>query len=77
MTLREISAQYRSQEMALKQRIAKLETEKAGENNPREYAKLLHRLGYLYEMRREARDIAVLLERYYERGYRRNGRYTL
>ena len=27
--------------------------------------------------RREARDLAVLLEHYYERGYRRNDRYTI
>ena len=27
--------------------------------------------------RREARELAVLCERYYERGYCRNGKYTL
>lgn len=31
----------------------------------------------LSTMLREARELAVLTERYYERGYRRNAKYTL
>ena len=31
----------------------------------------------LRAMGREARELAVLCERYYERGYCRNGKYTL
>ena len=38
---------------------------------------LTRRIGTLQILWREARDQAVLLEHYYERGYRRNGRYTL
>ena len=34
-------------------------------------------LAYMYTMLREARELAVLTERYYERGYRRNAKYTL
>ena len=35
------------------------------------------RIRMLTAMWREARDLAVLTDRYYERGYRRNVRYTL
>ena len=35
------------------------------------------RIRMLRMMWREARDLAVLTERYYERGYRRNAKYTL
>ena len=35
------------------------------------------RIRMLTDMWREARDLAVLCERYYERGYCRNGKYTL
>lgn len=35
------------------------------------------RIRLLRAMGREARELAVLCERYYERGYCRNGKYTL
>ena len=35
------------------------------------------RIRLLRAMCREARELAVLCERYYERGYCRNGKYTL
>ena len=35
------------------------------------------RIQTLQTIWRETRDLAVLLEHYYERGYRRNARYTL
>ena len=35
------------------------------------------RIRMLTAMWREARDLAVLCERYYDRGYRRNGKYTI
>ena len=35
------------------------------------------RIRILSAMWREARDLAVLTDRYYERGYRRNVRYTI
>ena len=34
-------------------------------------------LAYMYTMLREARELAVLCERYYDRGYRRNVKYTI
>lgn len=76
MTLFELSKDYRAHANALQGRITELkahypiapEWEKPG---------LEERIRMLSAMWREARDIAVLCERYYERGYRRNGRYTL
>ena len=38
---------------------------------------LNERIHMLSTMLREARELAVLTERYYERGYRRNAKYTL
>ena len=42
-----------------------------------ERCRMAERIHMLTAMWREARDLAVLTERYYERGYRRNARYTL
>lgn len=75
MTLKELAVQYRTQARVLQDRISLLEKEGAKEGG--QTAQLAYRLQCLTEMWREARDIAVLLERYYERGYRRNGRYSL
>ena len=38
---------------------------------------LAERIRMLSTMFREARELAVLTERYYERGYRRNVKYTI
>ena len=35
------------------------------------------RIHMLSTMLREARELAVLTERYYDRGYRRNAKYTI
>ena len=77
MTLQELSVQCRSEAAVLRSRIIELrqrQREAGGSSTP---ANLDGRIRALEEIWRENRDIAVLLERYYERGYRRNGRYTL
>ena len=38
---------------------------------------LQDRIRMLSTMLREARELAVLMERYYDRGYRRNAKYTI
>lgn len=78
MTLLELSVQYRAQADALRARIALLEGTPP-EQGPGEAGALLlqARVHMLRTMWREARDLAVLTARYYERGYRRNDRYTL
>ena len=47
------------------------------DEDPAERANLEGRIWTLEVLWRETRDQAVLLERYYERGYHRNEKYTL
>lgn len=77
MTLLELSKEYRAQADALRGRILELQLLWAKCANQRLRSSLAERIRLLTAMRREARDLAVLCERYYERGYRRNERYTL
>ena len=77
MTLAELSLEYRAHAKALDLRICQLEylLEQAG--NADERCQLQDRIRMLSVMLREARDLAVLTERYYDRGYHRNAKYTL
>lgn len=77
MTLREMSVEYRAQVQVLRDRIQELEQARAASGDPGERSRLEGRIHLLTTIWRETRDQAVLLERYYERGYRRNGRYTI
>lgn len=77
MTLREISVSYRAQAQLLRSRIRELEAKHKQTTDKDERLRLQCRIGMLQSLWRETRDQAVLLERYYERGYRRNARYTL
>lgn len=77
MTLQEMSVEYRAQAQVLRGRIKELEAARQKTEDPVEREKLWVRIWALDALWRETRDQAVLLERYYERGYRRNARYTL
>ena len=66
MTLLELSAEYRAHAQALDLRLVELR--QALEQTRDEGERVLLR---------EARELAVLTQRYYERGYRRNAKYTL
>lgn len=77
MTLQEMSVTYRTQAQRLRERIRTLEAAGRQAENRTERERLLGRALALTPIWRETRDLAVLLERYYERGYRRNDRYTL
>ena len=77
MTLQELSTQYRREATVLRSRIVELRQKQRAQPDSAQRTGLEGRIRPLEEMWRENRDIAVLLERYYERGYRRNGRYTL
>ena len=77
MTLQEMGAAYRDQARVLEKRIRELEAARAGTEEKKEQDRLAGRISLLQTICRETRDLAVLLERYYERGYRRNERYTL
>lgn len=76
MTLMELSTEYRDHARALRGRIVELKERQKGAEEW-ERLPLEQRIKMLETMWREARDLAVLTERYYERGYRRNAKYTL
>ena len=77
MTLREMSVEYRAQAQALRGRMRELEKAWKQTEDPAERDNLEGRIWTLGVLWRETRDQAVLLERYYERGYHRNEKYTL
>ena len=77
VTLQEMAVEYRAQAEVLQTRIRSLEEARSQASTPAERAQLSSRIWDLQAIWRETRDLAVLLERYYERGYRRNARYTL
>ena len=77
MTLAELSLEYRAHAHALDLRICQREhlLEHTGDADRR--CQLQDRIRMLSTMLREARELAVLTERYYDRGYRRNAKYTI
>ena len=77
MTLAELSVEYRAHAHALDLRIAQLEHRLKGAKNADQRCLLQDRIRMLSTMLREARELAVLTERYYDRGYRRNAKYTI
>lgn len=77
MTLKELSVEYRAHARALDLRICQLEFRLAQSGDLDERGRLEERIRMLSVMLREARELAVLTERYYDRGYRRNAKYTI
>ena len=77
MTLMELSVEYRNHARDLTERIHQLERRLEETRDHRERDQLADRIRILSTMAREARELAVLTERYYDRGYRRNAKYTL
>ena len=77
MTLQELSIEYRAHAQALDLRIVQLQGRLAQSADPVEISLLQERIHMLSTMLREARELAVLTEHYYDRGYRRNAKYTL
>lgn len=77
MTLAEMSVQYRQQARVLRGRIEELRQTRARTKEIWKREELSGRILQLESLWRETRALAVLLEHYYDRGYRRNGHYTL
>ncbi len=77
MTLRELSVEYRAHARLLDLRISQLNARLEECRDEGERCQLQERIHMLSTMLREARELAVLTERYYDRGYRRNARYTV
>ena len=77
MTLLELSVEYRTNADALRERALLLEQRQRETWDEAQRVCLADRIKLLRTMWREARDLAVLCERYYDRGYRRNVKYTV
>lgn len=77
MTLQELSLEYRAHAKALDERIKQLEIALEQSSDPLEVCLFQERIHMLSIMLREARDLAVLTEHYYDRGYHRNAKYTV
>lgn len=76
MTLLEMSREYRYQEEQFRIRIAQLRQLRKT-CSPSQRFRLDRRISELTALRRETRELATLLEHYYERGYYKRGKYTL
>ena len=77
MTLQELSVEYRAHARELDLRICQPQYRLERTEDPEESCQLQDRIRMLSTMLREARELAVLTERYYDRGYRRNAKYTI
>lgn len=76
MKMNQLSLEYQKSSEALKARIMELRELEAKMECSRDLALLRQRIRALERMNREARELAVLMRRYYDRGYYRNGKYT-
>ena len=76
MTLAEMSGLYAESAAALRQRIVELR-QSAGELDGAERCALQRRIAELTPLLQEARELAALTARYYDRSYHRHERYTL
>lgn len=76
-TLSELSVQYRSAADAIHGRITELRGLARAERDPDALFHLRRRIEELMPLWREARELAVLTARYYDRSYHKNEKYTL
>ena len=77
MTLAELSKCYEAAAVPLRQRLSQLRRLLAEETDPEEIWHLQRRIAELTPMLTQMNELAELTARYYERGYRRNAKYTL
>ncbi len=77
MRLIELSVEYREHARMLDLRICQLQRDWEQSMDEDERCMLAERIRMLSTMLREARELAVLCERYYDRGYHRNAKYTI
>jgi hypothetical protein len=77
VTMAELAVEYREEIDLLRGRVRQLEEERKACPGEEGRRKLKNRIDALTVLWHDCRAVAVLLERYYEKGYRRNGDYTL
>ena len=77
MTLRELSYEYQAQGEALSARIRALRAAAKEAPDAESRNRQERRIAELRPLLQEARELALLTRHYYDRRYRRNGKYTL
>lgn len=77
MLLKEIAVDYRHNSQLLLDAINKLKCNLETTSDPDLISKINYDIKYLRNIRRESNELAVLCERYYERGHHRNERYQI
>ena len=77
MSLTELSQSYEYSASLLRKRLRELRLAIAETEDPEEIFHLKRRIGELTPMLTQMNELAELTARYYERGYWRNGKYTM
>ena len=77
MSLKELSGSYEYSASLLRARLRQLRFALAEAEDPEEIFQLKRRIGELTPMLTEMIELAELTAHYYERGYWRNGKYTM
>ena len=77
MTLKEMSKCYREAAIPLRQRLKLLRQMLAASEDPEEVWRIKRRIAELTPLLTQMNELAESTERYYERGYYRNEKYTL
>lgn len=77
MTLLEMSVLYAQSADRIRRRMAALRQEARCQEDPEAVRKLLERVRELTPLLREARELAVVTARYYDRSYRPYEKYRL
>ena len=77
MTLLEISKDYASSASLLRARLRQLRTQLRQTDDPEEIWHLKRRISELTPILTQMNELTELTARYYEKGYYRNGKYTL
>lgn len=77
MTLLHMAASYRQSGDLIRLRIIALRDAAKTSDDPDERSRLEQRIRDLTALYRDTREIALVLERYYDRRYHNNERYTL
>lgn len=76
MTLQQLSGGYRESAKLLRERLRQLRYLLAQTEDPEEIWHIKRRIAELTPMLTQMNDLAELTERYYEKGYYRNKKYT-
>ena len=76
MTLQEMAAEYRRNCALIRGRMGELKQAMQSAGDPLEAQLLRQRVKDLTALYREGREIALHMERYYDRRYHKNGKFT-